>query len=518
MKYKIYPPIGIARLGNSDEFFVGPEYPGSLGVDIALNGAESEVQSLKDVNGKVKRQVARFRIFQFADESSSGQIVDLPEGASIRWSVTLVNKKAAVNRARGPRNPNLPVLAQTKQDRILDGGKQEIIAEKGKQVAPKKFNVVNLSIPPGEYPDYLGELRTDVNGNLLVFGGVGKSVGPKPPTHFYTNDGWFDDVSDGPVKAEIVFQDGTSVEVEPAWVIVAPPDFAPTITGIVTLYDVLRQVSYDYFGQQIPNKPSFTQDIYPLLKRTSDLQWVNDDPHWPRISTAYGVLANPSTADSVRRTNLTLIEQVEGILGQFYLRKFQREFLKLWAAGVFEADWHGVPASSPAITPEGLTRAALEACVGQGFLPGIEAGILMENKDIYSRPFDFRLNHNIVTAGDITAHMAQPWQADFLECESGWWPAQRPDITRRHAGDTAPRLWARPWSRPPDRQYNYQAMVDHAFELGVVMPKYDTQGQITGFFEDGRSLPEEPSEPFAAAAPFAATRQRPKSLRRTRVR
>ena len=282
MKYKIYPPIGIARLGDSEEFFVGPERPGSLGVDITRDGAESEVQSLKDVSSKVKRQVARFRIFQFEDESSSGELVELPEGASIRWTVALVNKKAAVNRSRGPRNPDLPVIAKTKQSRILNGGEQEIIAEKGRQAGPEWFNVANLSFPSAEYPHYLGELRTDVNGNLLVFGGIGKSVGPKPPDNFYTNDRWFDDVSDGPVKAEIVFQDGTSVEAEPAWIIVAPPDFAPTITGIVTLYDVLRQVSYAHFGQQMPDKPSFTQDIYPLLKRANALQWVNDDPRWAR--------------------------------------------------------------------------------------------------------------------------------------------------------------------------------------------------------------------------------------------
>ena len=30
--------------------------------------------------------------------------------------------------------------------------------------------------------------------------------------------------------------------------------------------------------------------------------------------------------------------------------------------------------------------------------------------------------------GDINAYMALPWQADFNECNTNWWPAQRPDI------------------------------------------------------------------------------------------
>ena len=77
------------------------------------------------------------------------------------------------------------------------------------------------------------------------------------------------------------------------------------------------------------------------------------------------------------------------------------------------------------------------------------------------------------------------------------------------------KLWARPWALPANLQYNYQAIVDHAFEFGILMPKHDPQGQIEGFVEDGRSLPELPTEPFAAVAPFAATQRKPKSPRRT---
>jgi len=353
----------------------------------------------------------------------------------------------------------------------------------------------------------------------LVFGGKGDSFGPKPPDNYYTNDRWFDDVSDGPVKAEIVFQDGARVEAEPAWVIVAPPDFAPTITGIVTLYDVLCQVSYDDFGQQMPNRPSFTQDIYPLLKRTMSLQWVNDDPHWTAKDVDFDNLADPSIDKEELRKGVAewIISTETGakdVLGAFYFREFQKHFLEQWGKGIFDPDWHGEPGIAATITPEGLTRAALEACAGQGFLPGIEAGILMENSVLYSQPFDFRINHNAVTAGDLTARMAQPWQADFLACEVGWWPAQRPDIIRRNSGDSSPKLWARPWARPwekvpPDEEwkYDYKAMVDHALELGVVMPKFNAQGQLEGYFEDGRSVPE-PLTGSVAAAFVATTAQR----------
>ncbi len=52
----------------------------------------------------------------------------------------------------------------------------------------------------------------------------------------------------------------------------------------------------------------------------------------------------------------------------------------------------------------------------------------MLDKTLYTTPFDFRINHASVKAGEITALMAQPWQADFLKCNTEWWPTQRPDL------------------------------------------------------------------------------------------
>jgi hypothetical protein len=50
------------------------------------------------------------------------------------------------------------------------------------------------------------------------------------------------------------------------------------------------------------------------------------------------------------------------------------------------------------------------------------------------QPFDYRINHATVKAGDLTALMAQPWQADFLKCNTEWWPTQRPDLARQADG------------------------------------------------------------------------------------
>ena len=51
---RIYPGLGIARLGNSpDEFFVGSETPDAV---------PSPACGFKDKAGRIKRQAARFRL------------------------------------------------------------------------------------------------------------------------------------------------------------------------------------------------------------------------------------------------------------------------------------------------------------------------------------------------------------------------------------------------------------------------------------------------------------------------
>ena len=56
--YKIHPAIGIARLGNSPDFFIGPEL---------LNAELDPPGGFKDNQCRVKRQAARFRIFAHHD-------------------------------------------------------------------------------------------------------------------------------------------------------------------------------------------------------------------------------------------------------------------------------------------------------------------------------------------------------------------------------------------------------------------------------------------------------------------
>ena len=91
---------------------------------------------------------------------------------------------------------------------------------------------------------------------------------------FANNEGWYDDTSDGPVTAEVEFK-GELLKVQPAWVIVAPPNYAPMQKSVRTMWDLMRDTSIQANTLPCPPMPSFTNDILPIFERMTRLQWVN---------------------------------------------------------------------------------------------------------------------------------------------------------------------------------------------------------------------------------------------------
>lgn len=493
MVYRIYPPIGIARVGNSpDEFFIGPETPGSLGMEIRNDGTETEVERFKDSRFRMRRQAARFRVFEFDDATSSGRPASLPPGATIRWTVKLANKKDAIIRSNTPPTerpgqppPPLPQLDSTRVNRA--------IAAEG--VAPRagdplvELRGTYLTGTSQEEQVLLGALTTDLGGNLLVLGGraVSRSPEDKPIGDefrngqagggFYNNRGWYDDVSDGPVLAEIHVPGQPPIAVEPATIIVAPPDFSPGTAAVVTLYDVLVQVAIDRGELELPPRPSFSRDIWPMLRRASDLRWVNRRTgsstgvsYWGQFSRDWQPLSDPATAGpsaELRKSTAKLLRDIQPkrALANFSLRSWQQQYVAAWERGDFISDFDGSIPGAGVISPEHLTRTALDAAAGQGFFPGIEAGIVLMNPAIYSSPFRIAPT---IAPGTLTAQMALPWQADFLKCEENWWPSQRPD-TGAQLDDPSTFL---PWVRPIDESDQpHRDLVEHVGRLGVIVAR-----------------------------------------------
>jgi hypothetical protein len=458
MKYAIFPPIAIGRVGNSPSHFFSPETAGSRGTELATDGSEQEVSAWKDDAFRVKRQAARFQIFEVPDDGSPARPAALPVGAQVRWTVHLVNKKDAVFRPPGPPDAPSPVTSDpARAGRAIDSGAVSLAGATAARVM--------LS---GNYlatPVTLGHAETDAAQRLVVLGGSGKSASPEGAQltdSFYTNAGWHDDTSDGPVTAEVILPGQAALAAAPAWVIFGPPDFAPAATGVVTLYDVIREVAIEQgwlpsFGA----RPSFGKHIKPMIERAASLRWVHAAADWPGISLDWQKLADPSPAQKPLRSKTAVqIKSVQGNLNGFTVPETMLSALNAWVAGSFD------PGNTADPVAETITRAALDNSVGQGFYPGIESGIgITDPSQFFTAPFEFRIDLARRSPGDMTALMALPWQADFVDCAGSWWPSQRPDRAPQANGSSE--VWFRGFTADVPGKLKF---IERGMGLGVIAP------------------------------------------------
>jgi L-lysine epsilon oxidase-like protein len=512
--FEIHPSIGIARLGTSAQFFLGPE----PGVD--------PPERYRDNSGALKRQAARFRVFE-CDRAADGTLtsateIDATAGATIAWTVHLANRKAAApafaTPAGGRRN-HATGNDVADAELLIDPGPRDV---SGVSVPPVRFDTGTFM----QTPVFLGDIRTDASGRLLVCGGHGISDSvpaqpnpARPIQGFADSNGWYDDIADGPVTAAITLANGTQVQAESAWVIVGPPDFAPEITNLVTLYDVAFDVAVAKGMLSMPVKPSFVLHIQPTLARAPGYQWVNRfavgghsgnrpgnfafnwaalaDPANPpdeaaivlerlRDSTVSPV---PDPAETNARLWMPRLHDENNDHHVLPVTKAQYTFLKQWAAGDFIGDLNAAPAAE--LLPVALDRLALQGCSGGAFFPGIEAGRIMKDPALYKAPF--RLNAAALKPGQITAGNALPWQADFHACAwegssfIGWWPAQRPDHVRPESNPTVFMNWDRGITGVLDN--GDRDMIDGWSRLGIVRRRVTTAGEVFVETERDPTLP-----------------------------
>ncbi len=518
--YRIHPAIGIARVGNSpDDYFIGPEAPGVPPSLQKPDAPPAPNSTYKDPQGRIKRQGARFRIYEYTPDDAN-VLVQVREitsvEAQIDWEIHLANRKAAALKFHDTvrRNDGIP-----ESDLVIDARAQHISGV-GQGMKRLTGSFQGSAVRAIEVP--LGNLLTDSAGRLIILGGFGTShsVASTPElqriTDFADNEDWCDDVSDGPVRATVRLHDTTqTLEADPAWVIVAPPDFAPAIENVITLYDVVYNIMTKFDPSLAVSETttiSFTRDIYPILRRVSNMHWVSEvaaTGHAPGLSGHFisrlpQLFSNTSEALGRRDRIFRKLRTPTGGGGNMpklpasvaedaivALTEVQYTRMARWAKGAFEADWNGQEPTPLTLDelpvqdrPHALDRAALEACVGGGFFPGIEVGMIMLEEGTYDSGRPFRINAQLLP-GTLTARMAVPWQADFFFCSfqgddendpldgMDWWPGQRPVNVLR--GNERERWVPRAWKTP-------ERMVKEWSKLGFVVKENGTQR----FIEDER--------------------------------
>ena len=432
----IHPAIGIARVGNSlDAYYIGPQ---------VIDPPPQPLGFYRDATGALKREAAQFRIYGY---NAAGEVVRelTSDWADIAWTVHLANRKAAwyqwqiamdIPEAATTVLPrrNAKVKGKDRDGLVIDAGPQRIA---GRDTAP-----VTCAGMFTDVPVTLGELRTDASGRLLVLPGHGISASPtgapifipSDGNSFINADGWYDDTCDGTVEATVNIE-GRAIPVEAAWVVTAPPNYAPQVKAERTLYDLLHDLYVQAAWLPAPATVSFTDDVYPILQRLSGLQWVNQgfatlfghggqyDFESPALIARLSALPPPGEYDpnaefrrqvfnSFRPPNPPDGNQLpwpwlygdamevpagESPRQNAAITTTQWTVLQRWANGEFVADWN--PASVPpanidavplAKQPAMLDRAALDFCLADAFHPGCEMTWPMRHLSLYAAPFRIR--------------------------------------------------------------------------------------------------------------------------------
>lgn len=468
--YRIHPAIGIARVGNADRtkegyYFLGPEVPG---IPANYDSATEQYGAFKS-DGLVRPQAVRFRIFEVAIaddgvERVVGETVIGQNGVTaIDWTVHVANRKASFVNFDGQKGAkDTPYFSSYQSGEVrnpavsgLDERRTQLELDPGpKTIAGGATSKTELTSDDGAFATLtkiktLGELRSDPEGRLIFIGGMGfaECVGDTKLVSYANNPGWFDDVSDGPISAVLTIE-GKQVEADGAWVVTAPPDFAPALANYRSMYDTLADVFVrdqrvdplppqmqrlrEIWNDPATSKPSFTADIYPILHTMSriwrvyldkggidpaipavnyhrmfddkalDVLGTEEDFDLSEVGRIFDRMRDPDTSEFSTKALMphSLGDdpyKKDPQTAYHFVSRLQYRMLKAWSEGNAELDWTGVPArADPAdITPHGLDQAALMNGIGGAFFPGIELGWLSTKADIYRAPLRFALGRSV---------------------------------------------------------------------------------------------------------------------------
>lgn len=505
----IHPAIGIARVGNSeDSFYLAPEVPGAL---------PRPRDGFKDADGAIARQAARFRLYGLDAQGNVVRELTAADGA-ITWAVSVANKKAAWYDFDTALDIPVATPVRRRNAQVVGADRDALVVASGIRSIP---GTSRTPVPLGGkfqgVPVPLGELVVDEHGRLVFLPGSGQGYSPTaaPLTTYSDNDGWADDICDGPVVASIQL-DGTTLSAAPAWVIVTPPNYGPALaTGLISAYDSAR-LGWDPAGATAgagAGPVSFVDDVLPVFARLVDMQWVNAGflhlNGWGSTGDYLSAplldrLADPSAANAALRTELfgrfrdpaRTAEQPDDVPAMYgdgvaipavsayqmlTVTPIQYAALGRWAAGDFidDRDARPVPAELDdlpvAEQPAALDRAGLESCLGGAYHPGIEVPWSLRVPSMWAAPMRLAVrgfevddtDHGDVLTpeacmapggplagsgpGDLTRWQGVPWQSDAASCRSGYQPEISPVL---------PTFWP---ARIPNhvlREVDYRIVVD----------------------------------------------------------
>ena len=478
VRVAVHPAVGFARVGNSAEaFYFGPEVPG-----VSPRGP------FKDASGAMAKQAARFRLYGY---DANGRVVSeiTAVDAHITWKVDVANAKPIWYDPDEPFDVPTPPPTRKRNAKVSD--RTTLVT----RATPRTVSGPGASPQPLDGGSFLGvditlgEVLTDAAGRLVFLPAEGRAIpGPDaPPLTGLSSDGWTDDTCDGPIRATVRIGERT-FEADPAYLVSTSPDWGPSIAeGIITLYDAVEDGLFRA-GRRPKPATEFWRDVYPIFRRLTDSQWVNEGflhtNGWgsPADWTSPAMrrkLADPSQANrawrrrifaSFRTPDYANVEPdlVPALYGDkmvvppnlvqprqwMALTSLQYAHLRAWSEGNFSDAGESTATTLSdlplAQRPHSLDRASLGACLGGAFHPGIEFTWLARMAWIWTRQMRLRwssLDPDIadygpwmtqeialsrtgplskIGPGGIGQWMGLPWHSDSSSCRSGYAKAISP--------------------------------------------------------------------------------------------
>lgn len=327
-QFRIYPSIGIARQGNGpaekDQVVFSPEVPWKNLFYTHLNLHTSE--------GALKKQAQRFYIYKCDNQGNPTEKIN-PADYTIEWFVEVANKKPfwydfnnsmdlsvdlknnknlskkfyedriAPGISASSRNPNIP--SEGMSDNGLQNSREELVngpnfasvslanekmaleglfpfprAGQGSSNIATKLKTTPQTVKLGTIEYDKDDTDAKTNGSLIFYGGDGVSASLNPSdlnTDFADNSNWYDDICDGRVTAKLTpIGGGETIVVDgpeaAAWIASAPPDYAPQINPISSLYDLITGADP---AELETNEASRLSMVLPLFFKFYQMQWVN---------------------------------------------------------------------------------------------------------------------------------------------------------------------------------------------------------------------------------------------------
>lgn len=321
----------------------------------------------------------------------------------------------------------------------------------------------------------LGQMTIEAGtGRLIVIGGYGKAAAiydsnDKPPVlnDAIDNNGWFDDTSDGPVNAVIVFKDGTTSTVVGAWVVATDPAYAPQTRNVNSTWDDI----YSTWIEQLNLQPDmysdgqynetfqagFDTDVLSVFHAAFLQRWNTNLPSGGVKGHELLASVQPSDDPSVKIPNFKSLirnpnipaEDDEGVKMPLALGDAMKSFLALTPTQYFLLNqWYdGKSVDSAPVLGGGerLDKVVLENCLGGRYSPGIDLTFIVRDINLYQQNWrgktgPFRINGQPldyssaakdspfldvgyvplrtaqVEPGDLCKFMALPWHTDYNSC------------------------------------------------------------------------------------------------------